>query len=528
MQKIFQWILTCAAVLVLVAGASAKPAAPSGGTGVWVCPIPAGLYMVEQLHRDKQPLLRIGYRPSDGPSVQEEILGKAKSVVAMDDSLYIAFDNGMILRKAPGDLQTDLPRLPNSAVLDRLEVDAKEKRLYALAKGAKVTSMPASRPASAPAGGRPVWSVYELRAGAWQPLAPLPLETDSVRQPMLLADDDDVEFFGLGKDSKSRLRHWSYREGAWLPQSPINLGVPVRSYQALALDELPVLLVAVEGEAGDSLYLYHLLPSEKVEKFGPLKVQSKKTLTLKARYGAADDSGSLMVGFADEAGRVKVLRWTQKGEYLGSQEPFKANPLPKSEDNSFLFFLFLMGVAVMAVFTRRTAGAVLRELPPGLVLSPAWRRIVAFVLDFLPIYFVVSMILLWTVWPQQLNEMADPERFSMYLKTHQLDPAMYRIMNIILLASTLAYVGYCILMEGFGGGTLGKRLLGLEVRQVRQLDARPTWNQVLLRNAVKVLEIPYLWPILFIVLLSRGRQRIGDMLAGTVVVQCRVAGPLER
>jgi uncharacterized RDD family membrane protein YckC len=97
-------------------------------------------------------------------------------------------------------------------------------------------------------------------------------------------------------------------------------------------------------------------------------------------------------------------------------------------------------------------------------------------------------------------------------------------------AMTLSYfilaVGYSMAMEWYNRGqTVGKRLLGLRVLDARGMRLRP--SQVILRNLFRTLDM---LPLFYLVggaacLLSPKSQRLGDMVADTVVVR-NTAPPL--
>lgn len=96
-------------------------------------------------------------------------------------------------------------------------------------------------------------------------------------------------------------------------------------------------------------------------------------------------------------------------------------------------------------------------------------------------------------------------------------------------ASALSYViyflvdwGYSIAFEtAWSGQTLGKRALGLRV--IQQSGVRIGFYHAALRNLARAVDR---LPLLYLVggvtaLLSRSHQRLGDMLAGTIVVRER-------
>jgi len=91
------------------------------------------------------------------------------------------------------------------------------------------------------------------------------------------------------------------------------------------------------------------------------------------------------------------------------------------------------------------------------------------------------------------------------------------------LAITL-YLAYYFLQEGFFNTTLGKRAFGLRV--VRS-DGRPSgWREALLRTLLRVLEVnPLLFgglPAGLTIVFNGKRQRLGDLLARTLVIRGKV------
>lgn len=76
---------------------------------------------------------------------------------------------------------------------------------------------------------------------------------------------------------------------------------------------------------------------------------------------------------------------------------------------------------------------------------------------------------------------------------------------------------YFWFMESLAGGTLGKRIMGLQVRAMN--GARCTLTQSLIRNVLRVIDGLAIYLVgFFIALFSRFRQRLGDHLAKTVVL----------
>jgi uncharacterized RDD family membrane protein YckC len=84
----------------------------------------------------------------------------------------------------------------------------------------------------------------------------------------------------------------------------------------------------------------------------------------------------------------------------------------------------------------------------------------------------------------------------------------------------IAYLAYYVILEALWSRTLGKYFQGLVVRK---LDGSPCdWKAALIRSIKRVIEVnPLLLgglPAGLVIISTERKQRIGDLLAGTVVV----------
>jgi uncharacterized RDD family membrane protein YckC len=82
------------------------------------------------------------------------------------------------------------------------------------------------------------------------------------------------------------------------------------------------------------------------------------------------------------------------------------------------------------------------------------------------------------------------------------------------------YLAYFIVLEALWSRTLGKYFQGLIVRKLD--GSRSDWRTALIRSGLRIIEInPLLLgglPAGIFILSSSRKQRLGDILAGTVVV----------
>ena len=93
----------------------------------------------------------------------------------------------------------------------------------------------------------------------------------------------------------------------------------------------------------------------------------------------------------------------------------------------------------------------------------------------------------------------------------------------------IAYLAYYIILEGLWSRTLGKYFQGLVVRK---LDGSPCgWKAALIRSMTRVIEVnPLLLgglPAGLVIISTERKQRIGDLLAGTIVISADVKGALN-
>ncbi len=98
---------------------------------------------------------------------------------------------------------------------------------------------------------------------------------------------------------------------------------------------------------------------------------------------------------------------------------------------------------------------------------------------------------------------------------------------ITMLLYFLFYLGYAMALEWYWNGqTVGKRLFGLRVMDVRGLRLRP--SQIIIRNLLRAVDSLPVFYLLggAVCLASRYAQRLGDIAANTIVVRsAKVAVP---
>jgi uncharacterized RDD family membrane protein YckC len=99
--------------------------------------------------------------------------------------------------------------------------------------------------------------------------------------------------------------------------------------------------------------------------------------------------------------------------------------------------------------------------------------------------------------------------YILMTEQNYITPVFFLIYNIILLTAVL----YFLFRDVFGKRSIGKRIMKLKIIDRSNLD---TPNAV--RRIVRNITILLMWPVEFILFL-RGKERLGDRLAKTTVVE---------
>ena len=238
-------------------------------------------------------------------------------------------------------------------------------------------------------------------------------------------------------------------------------------------------------------------------------------------------AGSAVGAFGDqlaflrpgEESAAEVALWPTEG---GPVEQFRKLRFPEGDGRSGtrqkltdIISLMVLGAVVFMVFWRRQDSlAYAVALPEELQIVSPGRRAAAAALDILPAAVVVA----WQ-WKKPISIAIE------LIRAGQASPEHFRFSDLpgelfwAWIAFRLIYAGYCTLFELMSATTPGKRLMGCMV--LSESLAPPTSGQILIRNVMRIVELErrlQIWPFLLVVFVTRNRQRIGDLLARTIVV----------
>ncbi|MFP4052968.1 MAG: RDD family protein [Phycisphaerae bacterium] len=173
----------------------------------------------------------------------------------------------------------------------------------------------------------------------------------------------------------------------------------------------------------------------------------------------------------------------------------------------YLMWAVLIAMVVPLFFFRPRGPQKPFALPPFVRPGNLLKRAAAGLIDLLP--FTTTATLIVGIEQDMLD---DPWSLAR-METLPVEYAW------AMVAALGLYVVYCMVMEVKFGATVGKMATGLRV--VGNEAEPPDLRAIFLRNLVKIVElITFLMPLLFILpLITPFRQRLGDMLARTAVVE---------
>jgi uncharacterized RDD family membrane protein YckC len=262
--------------------------------------------------------------------------------------------------------------------------------------------------------------------------------------------------------------------------------------------------VVVDQAAGGQPLRAHVLRGEQVLAAGTLPIPVGQRL----QWAAAGQGHDLIAVIVPAEG---PLRWVRRDLRQDAEAPPHEAALTVTEpeaagaDLQFITWIIIgLAGALVLLVIQRNRDRNLAELPKDTSVCEFSRRLGAGVLDLAPPYLLVAF----------LHPAIDaPGELAVHWN---LSPETgWAEFSAVGIAVGL-FVLHTGLSELLTGQTLGKKALGCRV--VAEDGSDPDLWQVLARNAVKALEV-LAWPLLLFVLLNPARQRLGDLVARTLVVR---------
>ncbi|MCH9022390.1 MAG: RDD family protein, partial [Planctomycetes bacterium] len=150
-------------------------------------------------------------------------------------------------------------------------------------------------------------------------------------------------------------------------------------------------------------------------------------------------------------------------------------------------------------------------------LAPLWRRGAAILLDTFPAGCLAIPIIV-KLFPEIMADPMFSETMLQGLNSENPDPIVRTYSIAMFFCFSWTLVAYLTLCEVFFSTTPGKKALQIQV--VNHEGQRPSIRQALTRNLIRVIELygNLIFVVLVLLLFTHKRQRLGDLMARTIVV----------
>ena len=220
-----------------------------------------------------------------------------------------------------------------------------------------------------------------------------------------------------------------------------------------------------------------------------------------------DDAGESHLQFAGVAGEPTEIS-------VATEQIFSSPAQVQRTQGVFqlVSFLILLAVLIGLFVFRRNSMMTAVIVPPGAALALHTQRLFAWLIDLLPFLLAASWMLDLSFW----NAVKELANWGLSPSVDHRPPTSDYILWWVLGCG--GHTLYCVTMELVAGCTVGKVFARTFV--LSELGSRPRLSQIIVRNALRALELmPQFWVFGLLVLLSRNQQRLGDIFARTYVAR---------
>jgi uncharacterized RDD family membrane protein YckC len=454
--------------------------------------------------------------------------------------LAVLFSEGLA-RNYSATASTSLPRLPEG--LTPKAAMTGPNTIYVLAEG-RYAPVPATLPAepitnnpttattataSAPATSQPGtgWYLLSLQTNRWEILGQVANETSAIPRnaEATMAWLGDRVLLAWTDPGKAMLFHYATAEAARGYQITLNTytaQMPIARLHAVVAGAQVLILWAQAKADKSEVELYGLALDNKgvITRTLPALGLGKESKNINpATQVAVAPLGNLLAAvYSDEKGQLYTRQFDPNNQPIGEAKPVTTNTNNNALESTPSIVAMILPLILLTIafgLSRQRATEVV--IPSGAQIAAAGRRALAAAIDIgLPFILVISVYGLWE--PEALAEFLANWRVSWYR------PDVF-VSYLPLTGFVIVYFIHCVLGEAINGGSLGKRLLGLRVTNLT--GQRATLVQILIRNVLKIYEVATLVLIIY-PLFNEHRYRIGDLLAGTVVLEPIPPAPTER
>jgi uncharacterized RDD family membrane protein YckC len=358
----------------------------------------------------------------------------------------------------------------------------------------------------------------------WYSLTTKPLPIDNWYQPSLAVHHDVIYLFGIDPSPRQALMHCRWEnQTVSEPQA-----LPLQSVAALSVMKVNQqirLVVAVQDDdqyapaeqyaSSSPIHYIMVWPTQGGWQFSAkLEKSPGETLSTtpdKIRFAVCGQNLGAFEWLSEQ--QVNFGIYSPTGTLVQDlTEPVTGLSEKPSQILQWFFGghagLVCMMITLFLIYLRRTeAFGPSSTLPDYIIPAPFIRRIAAFLLDTIG-PFLLALAFFPEVFQKMRTDTSLLEQTQMVVEDPQL----------LKFAATFFFIliGYMTISELVLAATPGKFALGLTILDDKVIPATP--RQILIRNLFRLLEFHTGIMALLLILMTRRRQRLGDLFGHTVVV----------
>lgn len=310
-----------------------------------------------------------------------------------------------------------------------------------------------------------------------------------------------------------------FQDDAWSPPDVAVKGVVIERFWVGSSLTGPVLIVGSPAESKGKLNLSIAFENEKGwvhskpigPSAAPLAVSRDAvaaTIACNQLAVAVIDDGAIQFAWGDIS-TAPTIRKTELSTVIPTLDS------AKQRWRDFVQTAVLLVLFTIVLTTRREQMQTPAAVPRGYILATVGRRAMATLIDVSPAAILI-LLLNWDFIGPLLQTYGASDAPVVQ------NPEVIARQDRIWLLFVVLYGGWCLVLEGLGHTTLGKRILNCRVLSAD--GTAPTGRQILIRNVLRILIVGLgvsgvLVTFMLLAMFTVNRQRLGDILANTIVVQ---------
>ncbi len=304
------------------------------------------------------------------------------------------------------------------------------------------------------------------------------------------------------------------KSAAWSEPTTISFDAPLECAILSLAHTSPVVVASLEKNNAVDISIHRL--QDGAWSLSKVLADSEGRVRHFARPVAVSFFASdIAVATQDAEHVVSVGRWSlDSGRPVGPMktvQSLQSSRLtgPESRVRILIQYGILGGILTVVFLRRRESVTLVASIKKNQQLAPFSHRLAAFLID---------MSILFPIWGTLMYQQLFAARagrsvFERLATGESISPNELLFWLRAIIGAIFGL--YCFIFESINAATPGKRIVGLSV--VSDMGEPGSFLVILIRNLVRPIEF-YFPPVALLVMVTPSRQRLGDLLARTVVV----------